>query len=126
VTDKPTLDVIYDGECPFCSRYATMVRLRERGIDIRLHDAREKGTFAAFPEARSYDLDEGMLARWNGRWYWGPDAMLVISQISGSAPLAALMRNPRASRLAYPVLRAGRNLTLRLLGRSKISRDRDT
>jgi len=33
---------------------------------------------------------------------------------------AALFRSPTASRLLYPVLRAGRNAVLRLLGRGKI------
>lgn len=119
-----TLDVIYDGECPFCSRYAAMVRLRERGITVRLHDAREPETFALFPEAARFDLDEGMLARWQGQWHHGEEAMLVISRLSRTAPLAGLMRHERLGAALYPVLRFGRNLALKIRGRSKIKTTR--
>ena len=33
--------IIYDGECPFCSRYVKLMRLEETIGDIRLIDARK-------------------------------------------------------------------------------------
>src|SRR3712207_2160227 len=108
------LDIVYDGECPFCSRYATMVQLRENGVVVRLHDARDEATYRALPEAEGYDLDEGMLARWQGQWFYGAQAMREISRLSRTAPLAALMQDPRLSAVFYPVLRGIRNLTLRV------------
>ena len=120
-----TLDVIYDGECPFCSRYATMVQLREKGIVVRLHDARDEGTYRRFPTALRFDLDEGMLARWQEQWFHGSEAVQVISRLSRTAPVAALMRNDEVSARLYPLLRAVRHLTLRLLGRKKINHSPD-
>ena len=118
---QPKLDLVYDGECPFCSRYAALVRLREQGIDVRLHDARRPETFQRFPEASRFDLDEGMLALWQGEWHHGEAAVHLVSRLSRRAPLARFLRHRRLARLAYPLLRAGRNAALRLKGKGPIS-----
>jgi hypothetical protein len=60
-----------------------------------------------------------------GRLYYGSDAVHVLALLasrSGAANrlVANLLRHERLARLAYPVLRAGRNLGLRLLGRPPI------
>lgn len=110
------MDVIYDGECPFCSRYVTLLKLREKGIDVRLHDAREKTTLEKFPDAKSYDLNEGMLAIWLGDYYHGPDAIHIISALSSNAPLGFLLRNECTSRALYPFFRFCRNSALFVKG----------
>jgi len=35
---KATLHIVYDGDCPFCSGYVALLRLREQ-YDVRLVDA---------------------------------------------------------------------------------------
>lgn len=34
------VEVVYDGECPFCASYVALLRLRERVGEVRLIDAR--------------------------------------------------------------------------------------
>jgi predicted DCC family thiol-disulfide oxidoreductase YuxK len=116
-----TLTIVYDGECPFCSRYVALVRLREH-FDVRMVDAREKPA-----RARSYglDLNEGMIADLDGKVYFGADAVWLLSTLSTRSGLingamARLFSSRSVSKLAYPFLRAGRNATLRLLGRKPI------
>jgi predicted DCC family thiol-disulfide oxidoreductase YuxK len=114
--------LIYDGECPFCSRYARLTRLRETVGPIRLIDARERTPEVEAAIAAGYDLDRGMLLSLDGQLYHGAECLnrlaLLSSRSTAFNRLAyALFRHPRLSRMAYPVLRAGRNAALRLLNR---------
>lgn len=118
------LTIVYDGECPFCSRYVAMLRLRNAFGTVRLVDARSDDPIAVAARAE-FDMDEGMAARIGGRWYHGADCLnllAVASSRSGFANrmAAAMFSNPRRARILYPFLRAGRNATLALLGRRKI------
>ena len=38
---KPQLTIIYDGECPFCSSYVTLLRIRQNVGSVALLDARK-------------------------------------------------------------------------------------
>ncbi len=107
------LRIIYDGECPFCSRYAAYQRLREE-YTVHLVDARAEPERAA---SYGLDLNEGMIVDLDGRVYHGADAVCLLSQLSQRpGPL----RNATLARALYPFLRFGRNMSLRLLGRKPI------
>lgn len=118
--------LIYDGDCPFCSRYVRYLRLKEAVGDLRLVDARQGGPEVEAARAEGVDLDQGMLLRLGGVDYHGADCLNRLALMSSSSNLfnrvnAALFRSPRLSALGYPVLRAGRNLALRLLGRPRLT-----
>ncbi len=120
------LVIVYDGECPFCSRYVRLLSLKKAVGEVRLIDAREGGSFAAEIQRSGLDLNEGMVVRYGGRLYHGSDCVHLLAMLSTESGafnrLNALMfRSKTLSRVLYPVLRMGRNLTLRLLGRSKIA-----
>ena len=116
--------VVYDGECPFCSRYVAMLRLREAFGVVSLVNARSDEPAAR--EARAlFDLDEGMAARIGGRWYHGAECMNILALASGPSSVlnrmtASIFASPRRAAFLYPFLRTGRNAILVLLGRSKI------
>jgi predicted DCC family thiol-disulfide oxidoreductase YuxK len=117
--------LVYDGECPFCSRYVALVRLREALGPVRLVNAREGGSEVQGLVDAGYDLDEGMVLIWQDRVYHGNACIHMLALLSTPSGAfnrlnAALFRSERASRLLYPVLRTGRNATLRLLGRRKM------
>ena len=42
-TKQPEVLIVYDGQCPFCSRYVELVRLRQSLGQVRLINAREGG-----------------------------------------------------------------------------------
>ncbi|HRO13041.1 DCC1-like thiol-disulfide oxidoreductase family protein [Amaricoccus sp.] len=118
--------IVYDGDCPFCSRYVTMVRLRDSVGPVRLVNAREPDPIVDELRGAGYDLDEGMVLRYGGRTYHGADCIMMLAMLSTPVgPFnrvnAAIFRSPTASRLLYPVLRIGRNAVLRLLGRTRIA-----
>ena len=115
------LRVIYDGNCPFCSRYVALVRLK-KNFAVELVDAREQPARAA---AYGLDLNRGMIADLEGDIYHGADAVWLLSQMSSRSGLlnwllAAMFSRRWLARLAYPVLRLGRNLTLTVLRRRPI------
>jgi len=118
--------IIYDGDCPFCSRYVTMLRLRETLGEVRLLNARDGGPEVAAAVERGLDLDEGMVLRLDGQYYHGDDCihrLALLSSPSGAFNRlnAAIFRSERLSRLLYPVLRSGRNTVLSLLGRKRMN-----
>ncbi|MEM7508190.1 MAG: DCC1-like thiol-disulfide oxidoreductase family protein [Pseudomonadota bacterium] len=120
--------IVYDGDCPFCSRYVRMIRLREAIGNVELIDARSGDPRVQALMDRGYDLDEGMALVDGERIYWGDDCinrLALMSTASGAFNRmnALIFRSATASRLLYPVLKAGRRGVLTLLGRKKI---RDT
>jgi len=119
------VSVVYDGLCPFCSAYTHMLRLRESAGPVRLVDARGEPGLVADLAAAGAPVNEGMAVLYAGRLYYGGDAVHLLALLASENGLAnrlvaRLLRNERTARLAYPVLRAGRNLGLRLLGRPPI------
>lgn len=117
--------LIYDGECPFCSSYARLSKFRKAVGPVRLINAREDAPEVRKARSTGYDLNEGMLLHLDGRYYYGSDCLNRVALLSsGSGAFnrinRALFRSPRIAAATYPVFRAGRNATLRLLGRQPL------
>lgn len=120
------LVIVYDGECPFCSRYVRLLRLRESVGTVRLVDARFGDQLVAELQRSGYDLNDGMVAVYAGRTYHGADCVNLLALLSTDLGVfnrlnAAIFRSAILSRTLYPALRFGRNLTLKLLGRRRIA-----
>ncbi len=119
------ITIVYDGECPFCSRYIGVLRLRDVAGPVRLIDARSGDAAAARFQQMGFDLNDGMVVEYAGRVHHGADGLHLLAMLSTASGTfnklnATVFRSTAASKLLYPALRAGRNLTLRALGRSKI------
>lgn len=119
------LTLIYDGACPFCSRYVQLLRLRRSVGEVRLVDAREDTAEVQRLTGLGFSLDDGMVLLIGDAIYSGADAMnrlaLLSTDSDGFNRLNQwLFRSRSRSRLLYPWLRAGRNSALRLLGRPQI------
>jgi predicted DCC family thiol-disulfide oxidoreductase YuxK len=119
------ITIVYDGECPFCASYLKLLRLRDAAGPVRLVDARSDDPAVQRVREAGFDLDEGM-ALIDAETVWhGEDCINRIALMSTPSGLfnrinATVFRSPRASKALYPVLRGGRNLALRLMGRKKI------
>ena len=124
--------IFYDGKCPLCTNYVTMLRLKNTDT-VHLVDARRPGrhteTLQTITNA-GYNLDEGMLVYHSENIYHGSDALHYLALLSTKSGLfnrfiAWLFRSNQRAKLLYPLLRAGRNLTLQLLRVEKIRGDGD-
>lgn len=114
--------VVYDGDCPFCSAYVKLVRLREAVGKVHLVNARERHPVVDEVLAAGFDLDDGMAMKIGGEILHGDAVMHRLALMSGPSGTlnrltAWIFRDPARARILYPPLRAGRNLALRLLGR---------
>ncbi len=120
--------VYYDGDCPFCSEYVRLLRLRESVGDPELVNLREAPAARTELEAAGFDLDRGMVADISGVRYGGADALNTLALLTTPSGLfnratAAVFTSPALSRVIYPIMRAGRNATLTLLGRAPLRAD---
>jgi predicted DCC family thiol-disulfide oxidoreductase YuxK len=123
---EPKAWIIYDGQCPFCSRYVELVRLRDSLGRVELVDARDGGPIVDEAVRAGLDLDDGMVLKLGDRLYHGDECIHMLALLSTPSSAfnrinGAIFSSRRASRLLYPALRAGRNATLRLLGRTKMN-----
>ncbi|MBT8144261.1 MAG: DUF393 domain-containing protein [Gammaproteobacteria bacterium] len=125
-TDNDDLVLVYDGDCPMCNAYCRMVRIREAAGDLRLYDAREGGPIVEDLTARGLDVDEGMVLIAGEQLYYGSDAIHALSLMSSRSGFFnrlnyLVFKSKTLSAVLYPVLKAGRNLLLKMLGRSRIN-----
>jgi predicted DCC family thiol-disulfide oxidoreductase YuxK len=122
-TALPT--IIYDKQCPFCSRYVRLIRLRRSLGVVRLIDARDDSNLARELLLLGYNLDVGMLFVHEGQLFHGADAVHRIALLSTNHEFfnrlnAVIFRQPLAARCLYPLMKAGRWIALWVLGRGPI------
>lgn len=121
------ITIIYDGECPFCSAYVHVLRLKDSVGGVRLVNARDMGQDVQEAVRRGYDLNEGMVAIIGTRYYHSADCIHVLSLLTSSSGVwnrfnAWVFASPKRAAYIYPILRFGRNLVLLVLRRPKLPR----
>ena len=125
-SDRPDNWLVYDGDCPFCSAYVRLLRIRENVGPLPLINARDGGPEVEVIAESRLSLDECMVLRLSGRLYHGSDCIHPLVMLSQPAGIANRMniwifRSENRSKFLYPILRAGRNLVMRVLRRKKFS-----
>jgi predicted DCC family thiol-disulfide oxidoreductase YuxK len=119
---------VYDGDCPICTTAAHALRIREAVGPLHLINAREGADQPLVREVTNlgYDLDEGMVIKFGGRYYHGADALGIMALLGSETGWfnrmnAALFRSPHVAKLLYPAMRGTRNTLIRLMGISKLN-----
>ena len=118
--------VFYDGECPFCTRYVRLLRLRRSAGNVRLVELRANAAIRSALEGEGFDLDQGMIVETGGRRFGGADALHALALLSTRSDWfnranRFALSSPRIAGAVYPVLRCGRWLTLFALERDAIA-----
>jgi predicted DCC family thiol-disulfide oxidoreductase YuxK len=116
--------IVYDGDCPFCSRYVRWLRLKEN-LDVHLVDARHPGALKDEATALGYDLDRGMVLKYDGNFYAGDRAMHMLALMSTPSGLfnrlmIRIFSSSARAKALYPALSAGRRAVVLMLGRGEI------
>ena len=109
--------LLYDGECPACSAYVAMSRLRQKYPELSVWNAREQPEKVGAWRARGYDVNEGMILVLDGRMHFGAEATRMIALIGGAQSLPArgflwTVGLAPWARVLYPLLNRGRQLLL--------------
>jgi predicted DCC family thiol-disulfide oxidoreductase YuxK len=118
--------LLYDGDCPACSAYVAMSRLRRLYPGLRVVNARSEPALVARLRAEGFEINEGMVLSLGGVIHFGPEATRMIAVLGRASSsrwrrvaLTFLGTAPWARRL-YPWLNRARGLLLRMLGRGLI------
>jgi predicted DCC family thiol-disulfide oxidoreductase YuxK len=122
--------LVYDRQCPACNAYCQLVRIRKSAGDLRIIDARENTEVMNEITAQGLDIDQGMVLKMGEQLYYGADAIHALALIgSRSGVLNRLnywvFKTKTISKILYPLLRAFRNLLLKMLKKTKINNLKD-
>jgi predicted DCC family thiol-disulfide oxidoreductase YuxK len=125
-TNRPQILLVYDRECPVCNAYCQVVRIRESVGDLRIVNARDSSEVMQEITDMGLDIDQGMVLKMGSQIYYGSDAIHALSLISSRSGAFNrlnywIFKSKRGSQFLYPILRACRNLLLKILGKTKIN-----
>ena len=126
MTEESDIFLVYDKQCPACNYYCNLVRIGESVGNLVLVDAREPSTFMDEITAAELDIDQGMVLIVGDRMYYGVDAIHALSIMGTRSGVFNRVtywcfKSKAVSSVLYPILRAARNLLLKILGRTKIN-----
>ena len=118
--------LVYDKECPACDNYCQVIRIRETVGRLKLVNARDNSDVMQEISAKGLDIDQGMVLKMGDQLFYGADAIHALALISSKSGLLNrlnywMFKSKRVSAFLYPVLRACRNLLLKILGKTKIN-----
>ena len=119
--------LLYDGDCPVCSAYVAMSRLRQLYPDLLILSAREEPELVAALRQAGYEINEGMVLSLDRKLYFGAEATRMIAILGRASSsqwrkvaLASIGTAPWARPL-YPWLNRARQVLLWLLGRQPVT-----
>jgi predicted DCC family thiol-disulfide oxidoreductase YuxK len=126
MTEGAALTLLYDGDCPVCNRYVTLLRLREQFGELTLLNARQASPQRSLVEQKGLDLNQGFALFVDEELYFGEHAIHALALMSSTSGLFnrinyQIFRHATLAKFLYPVLARGRLLLLKLLGRDLIS-----
>lgn len=125
--DSNRLLVVYDGDCPLCANFVKFYSVRKNTGDVELINARERPALVRDLRSRGMEINDGMIVMWRGHHYYGAEGMHLLSILGNDSGVTGMLnrllfRNKKIAATVYPVLAAGRRMTLSLLRRKLIPR----
>lgn len=112
--------IIYDKECPFCSTYINLTKLK-KNFDVMIINAREVVNQDDYKDLfENYNIDEGMIFIFNQKIYYGGEAIFKINELLSESNLLKKFNNENVIKILYPLFKFIRGITLKILLRKKI------
>ena len=116
------LVLFYDGDCPFCNKFAELIELKSGLPNLTVKNARENKFDMKQLYLKGYDIDQGAILMKNDEILHGASAInWICSQIK--QPSDSLLRvlsitftNKERTNLLFPFLLIGRRIILFLKG----------
>lgn len=124
--DDASIQLVYDRQCPVCEFYCQHIDVDANAGTLERVDARDASDIMDEITALGLDIDEGMVVKIGDSIFYGGDAINALALKSSRTGFFNRLaywtfRSHRVSQLLYPVLRACRNLLLKLLRRTRIN-----
>lgn len=122
---KNEISIIYDNGCPVCNFYVSINHIMENYGKVNLIKARDNQRILNYIKSMNLDINEGMIVIFNGKLYYGSDAINILSILAKKTSLLNSITNNifkfrLISKLLYPLLKIGRRVLLFLLGKKLI------
>lgn len=121
---KNVIYIFFDGQCPFCSNFVGLLNLKKR-YNVKLFDLREQSEAVTWFENSGYRVDEGMIVTINNQIYYAEEAVHILSLLSSRSFSGIIYRfffsKLLIAKVLYPIMKKGRNITLYLMQKKKIS-----
>jgi predicted DCC family thiol-disulfide oxidoreductase YuxK len=118
---------VYDGECPIWKRVSSFYEVRQEIGRLHTINAREQKEHPIMLEINQagLNLDEGMIIKYGDRLYQGDSALHIIGLLGADIGFLnrinnRLFRHKKCAIFCYPVMKAIRNIFLKLKGVQKI------
>ena len=123
---KHDILLVYDKQCPACDFYCRRIDVDDSAGRIVRVDARDQTAIMAEISELELDIDEGMVLKVGDRLYYGAEAINQLARLSSNKGFfnrfaTAIFRSPSVARAFYPILKACRNLLLKILRRRRIN-----
>ena len=123
---REELLLIYDKECPACNNYCQVVQIRESVGDLKIVDARENSEAMDEITSEGLDIDQGMVLKIDDCLYFGADTIHALALLGSRSGVFNkvnywIFKSKSRSRFLYPILKLGRNMLLKILGRTRIN-----
>ena len=117
--------LIYDGECPICNYAAKIIKLRQAVGKLEIINARNKHPLVDEVNNHNYDLNNGILVKYQGSLYYGNDAMHLLALLGSPVDLfnkinTILFKFKILVTICYPIFKFIRSCLLKILDVKKI------
>ena len=111
------LYLIYDGDCILCRNSAQAIKIKKSVGELELINARESHPLVKETLDKGYDLNEGIVVNFNGKYFYGAEAVNFLALIGSNSDLfnrinTFLFKYKWTTQIFYPIFKAIRNIIL--------------
>lgn len=125
--EKCQVLIVYDGDCPLCSAFARLYKIKESVGSLKIINAREADSEIIDQiNARGFNLDLGFVVKVDDVFYHASDATNILALIGSDSGIfnrlnILIFRSKNLSKVVYPLARALRNFALWIKGKKQIN-----
>ena len=126
-TKRENIDfLLYDGDCPFCSSYVSMLNILTVSPNFLLLNARDEAELVAHYRSKGWEINDGMILKFSGLEYFGPDTIHFLALLTSNRSLILkannlIFKSKICCKILYPLLVRLRKFYFFLANKSLIS-----
>ena len=110
------IKLYYDKECPFCRKYAQILKLKQKN-EVDILNARESQKDILFFKEKGFDINEGFIIYIDEKKILqGSDAVIFLDKLSEKKLF--LVDTWLFKKIAYPIIKLVRKVILLILGKN--------
>ncbi|MBP9721866.1 MAG: DUF393 domain-containing protein [Gammaproteobacteria bacterium] len=110
-------NLIYDGDCPFCTKFVEFMEIKKAMPELKLLNAREENSLVQDLYQAGYNINTGMVLIYQEQLYYKEECVHKLTKIIKknnffNKLINIFFNNIFIAKICYPILRAGRRLWL--------------